>query len=377
VAALTAYEGGTAGTAGIVSNGVVIPADGSGSFDVYISDPAWVIIDVNGYYLSPSALALGAGLAAAPSLTFGADNTTGLYSSGAGTVSVATGGINRLTVRSDGDVEMPGNIRKSGTLFLHNLGTNNTALGLVANPPGFGAGNTAIGSGAIGNAINGNFNTAVGMFALNNNNHGNSNTAVGVNALANVATGVNNSALGSFAGLYITGDYNIAIGSNTVGAAGESAVIRIGSAPYQTTAYIAGIYGVTTGQPSASPVVIDGNGQLGTVASSIRYKQEIQDMGDASSDLLRLRPVTFRYKKPYADGSRPLDYGLIAEEVAEVYPDLASRNAEGQLETVQYHKLIPMLLNELKKQHDQIANQAAENADLKERLMLLEAIHKK
>src|SRR5258706_8311640 len=100
VAALTAFEGGSSGTAGIVSNGAVIPANGAGSFDVYITDPAYVIIDVNGYYISPGAIALGAGTAAAPSMTFGTDSTTGVYSSGTGTVNIATGGTNRLTVRA-------------------------------------------------------------------------------------------------------------------------------------------------------------------------------------------------------------------------------------------------------------------------------------
>jgi len=74
-------------------------------------------------------------------------------------------------------------------------------------------------------------------------------------------------------------------------------------------------------------------------------------MGDASSGLLDLRPVTFRYKKPYADGSKPIDYGLIAEEVAEVYPDLVVKNNDGEVESVQYHKLTSMLLNELQKEH--------------------------
>ncbi len=92
----------------------------------------------------------------------------------------------------------------------------------------------------------------------------------------------------------------------------------------------------------------------------------IQDMASASSGLLRLRPVTFRYKRPYADGSKPIDYGLIAEEVAEVYPDLVVRNADGQIETVQYQKLTPMLLNELQKQNATIAA-------LEERLARLEA----
>jgi hypothetical protein len=101
-------------------------------------------------------------------------------------------------------------------------------------------------------------------------------------------------------------------------------------------------------------------------------------MGDASSDLLRLRPVTFRYKKPYEDGSKPLDYGLIAEEVAEVYPDLVVRGKDGQIETVQYQKLTPMLLNEVQKQNEtirQLETQLAEqNQQFETRLAALEAL---
>ena len=114
-------------------------------------------------------------------------------------------------------------------------------------------------------------------------------------------------------------------------------------------------------------VVVDSNGQLGTISSSRRFKEDIQDMGDASSGLMRLRPVTFHYKQPYQDGSKPIDYGLIAEEVAEVYPDLAVKGADGQIETVQYQKLVPMLLNELQKQAEQ-------NRALEERLAALEAM---
>jgi Chaperone of endosialidase len=87
---------------------------------------------------------------------------------------------------------------------------------------------------------------------------------------------------------------------------------------------------------AGSAVLVDSNGQLGTVSSSRRYKEDIQDMEDASNGLLELRPVKFRYQQPYADGSKPLDYGLIAEEVAEVYPNLVVKNKDGQVETVQY-----------------------------------------
>src|SRR5207253_7188545 len=113
------------------------------------------------------------------------------------------------------------------------------------------------------------------------------------------------------------------------------------------------------------PVVIDSAGQLRTVSSSRRFKEDIQDMGEASSGLLHLRPVTFRYKKPYADGSKPIQYGLIAEEVAEVYPDLVARSADGQIETVKYQVLDSMLLNEIQRQARVIE-------DLEKRLARLE-----
>jgi hypothetical protein len=101
-------------------------------------------------------------------------------------------------------------------------------------------------------------------------------------------------------------------------------------------------------------------GQLGTVSSSRRYKEDIHDMGDASRDLMRLRPVTFRYKKPFDDGSKPIQYGLIAEEVAEVYPDMVAHSADGQIETVKYQLLDPMLLNEVQRQQKEMVRQQSE-----------------
>jgi len=105
---------------------------------------------------------------------------------------------------------------------------------------------------------------------------------------------------------------------------------------------------------------------LGTTSSSRRYKEDIEDMGAASYDLMRLRPVTYRYKKPYADGSKPIQYGLIAEEVAEVYPDLVAHSADGQIQTVKYQVLDSMLLNEVQRQQTEIR-------ELVQRLAKLEA----
>ena len=100
--------------------------------------------------------------------------------------------------------------------------------------------------------------------------------------------------------------------------------------------------------------VIGSNGQLGTVSSSQRLKEDIQDMGGASRAILDLRPVTFRYRKPFDDGSKPIQYGLIAEEVADVFPDLVARSANGQVETVKYQVLDSLLLNELQRQEAEI-----------------------
>ena len=140
----------------------------------------------------------------------------------------------------------------------------------------------------------------------------------------------------------------------------------------QTSFFAAGIRGVTTGNNDAIPVVIDSNGQLGTVSSSRRFKEDINDMDTVSGGLMRLRPVTFRYRKPFADGSKPIQYGLIAEEVADVYPDLVVHSADGQIETVKYQVLDSMLLNELQKEHKQVQEQAETIRVLETRLAALE-----
>lgn len=214
---------------------------------------------------------------------------------------------------------------------------------------------------------------------------------IGVDALFSNTTGFNNTAIG---GLYnSTGSFNIGIGfqggdnittgSNNIemgtsGFAADNATIRIGGPtnycnPCQTSAYIAGIYGSSTTLANV-PVVVDANGNLGTVQSSRRYKEEIQDMADASDELMQLRPVTFRYKRAYEDGSKPVQYGLIAEEVADVYPDLVARSADGQVESVRYQLLDPMLLNELQKQHATIDAQKEHIRSLEERLARIEAM---
>ena len=243
--------------------------------------------------------------------------------------------------------------------------TFNTAGGTVAlGSNTTGDGNSAFGWRALAENTTGSRNTAMGALALDFHSNATNSTAVGYDTLDANTTGNNNTAIGFTAGTNATtGSDNIYI--NNSGVAAESNTIRIGGGP-QTRAFIDGIRGVTTGIANAVTVRIDSNGQLGTINSSRRFKEAIEDMGDVSSGLLQLRPVTFRYKETYADGEHPVQPGLIAEEVAEVYPDMVVHDSEGEIETVQYHKLIPMLLNELQKQERKIN-------ELMDRLSLLES----
>jgi len=213
--------------------------------------------------------------------------------------------------------------------------------------------NTASGALALNANTAGYSNTASGYYALGGNNTGAYNTASGDGAHFSNTTGDYNTALGFDAGYNATtGAYNIYIAN--LGVAAESNTIRIGDTN-QTKTFIAGINGANVGTGVA--IVVNSNGQLGTMSSSRRFKFDIQDMDDASDKLLQLRPVTFRYKQAQGDGSHPLQYGLIAEEVADAYPELVQNTPEGQPNAVLYHLLPAMLLNEFQKQHRQIEAQ--------------------
>src|SRR5439155_332982 len=193
------------------------------------------------------------------------------------------------------------------------------------------------------------FNTASGVNALVNNTTGSDNTASGVSALYNNTTGNQNTAIGGAALLHnTTGNVNTAIGPVALGN-----TTPFGGAVHQQ-AFIAGISGVPV---VGAAVLVDSFGQLGVLASSRRFKEEIQDMGEASRGLMRLRPVSFRYKKGDAAGARPVEYGLIAEEVAEVYPEVVGYAATGEAQSVQYHKVNVLLLHEVQQQHRKIEEQ--------------------
>ena len=237
-------------------------------------------------------------------------------------------------------------------LFSNTIGSNNTANGataLFSNTVG--SDNTANGATALINNTIGNDNTADGSFANGNNVSGNSNSAVGSRALSNNRSGNNNIALGFFAGANVlAGDNNIDIGSS--GITDESNTIRIGDG--QRQAFIAGVRGTTTTNANATPVVVDSAGQLGTLSSSRRFKKQIEPMDKASEVLLALNPVTFRYK---SDKTGTPQFGLIAEEVAEVKPDLVVRDGQGEIYTVRYDAVNAMLLNEFLKAHHKMEKQ--------------------
>ncbi len=253
-------------------------------------------------------------------------------------------------------------------LWFNTTGFVNTALGaaaLQANTTG--RANVAVGHGALLSNTTGVVNAALGEEALEANTTGHNNTAIGPQALFHNLTGAFNVAVGDSAGYSLTtGSYNIYIGTSA-GYADESNTMRIGDLGQQTSTFISGIYGTTTGLVG-SQVFVDSAGQLGTISSSQRFKYDIKAMGDASSELLNLRPVTFRYKQAQTDGSHPLQYGLIAEEVAAVDPGLVQFDKSGEPQSVLYHVLPAMLLNEVQKQHAQIETLMQENAELRQQL---------
>src|SRR5205823_8901335 len=186
------------------------------------------------------------------------------------------------------------------------------------------------------------------------------NTAVGYNALAGLnGPSESNIALGASAGASLTtGTHNIDIGNT--GVAGEGQTIRIGETGFQAATYIAGIAGQTVGAGGAT-CYVDNAGKLGVFLSARRFKTDIADMGDASDTLLRLRPVTFHYKPELKATDAP-QFGLIAEEVAEVNPDLVVRDAKGELSTVRYEAVNAMLLNEFLKEHRKVEELASATA---------------
>ncbi len=381
------------------ANAGVVALNGSGQIVVQVAQGGGQIdfvVDVNGYYTSD----LGnnntfVGLNAGNFTMTGSANTA----IGAGALQVNTTGSNNTASGFQALIANTSGFNNTATgvsaLVGNTIGTDNTASGMQAlHSNANGSNNTACGSSALFGSINGDDNTAIGAEALQFNttginntasgfqalrsNNGNDNTATGFDALGSNAIGTDNTAIGmqALAG-NTTGSTNIGIGNNSgsnlttgnanidignSGVAAESATIRIGAT--QTATFIAGISGATS--TGGVGVFVNGSGQLGTLTSSARFKDDIRDLGAGSEGLLKLRPVSFRYK-PELDPTGLEQYGLVAEEVAQVYPDLVTCDETGQPQAVRYHFLVPMLLNEVQKDRKQIE-------DLKARLERLEAL---
>jgi hypothetical protein len=315
------------------------------------------------------------GFRALYSNTTGSDNTANgfdaLYNNSTGHDNMANG-FKALYTNTTGSDNTANGVQ---ALYSNTTGDHNMATGfqaLFSNTAGFA--NTANGTEALFNNTTGSDNTASGFQALTSNNIGTDNTANGLAALFHNSSGARNIALGKAAGLNLTtGNDNIDIGNQ--GVAGEGDTIRIGVEGTQTATFIAGIYGETTGSATTLPVIVDLNGQLGTAASSERFKTEIKPMDKSSEAILALKPATFHYKN---DSKGRPQFGLIAEEVAKVNPDLVVRDAQGEIYTVRYEAVNAMLLNEFLKQHRIVQEQQTEikalAAQLKEQAALLQKV---
>jgi hypothetical protein len=348
---------------------------------------------------------------------FGAlvSNTTGFQNTAIGNEALEfnTTGLWNTAIGHDALVENTTGIANTavgwGALSANVTGGSNTAVGISALAANTGGSNTAIGADAMDLNTTGNFNTATGtgalqsnttgsnnaaygLFSLQTNTTGSNNTAIGFETLRLNRQGVNNTALGNnslyncrgssntaigiSAGMNITrGNNDICIGN--VGVATESNTIRIGNETH-TNAFVAGISGVTV--PGGIGVIIDSSGHLGTSTSSARYKENIQPMEKASEAILALKPVTFRYKHELDPDGIP-QFGLVAEEVEKVNPDLVARDEQGKPYSVRYEAVNAMLLNEFLKEHAKVQQQqeeiAALKAELKEQKALIQRVSDK
>lgn len=269
-----------------------------------------------------------------------------------------------LTSATDGQILM------GGITVFHCMGSQNVFVGGYAgNTTTTSNASTGCGNFALNSITVGQDNTAVGQSALVNLTIGSDNTAVGMQSGIGLIDGIGNTLIGTAAGSAYVGNEsnNLILGCNAA-VAGESDVIRIGFG--QEKCYIDGIYGVAVDFSSGLPMVIDANGNLGTIISSARFKHNIQDIDNESSSILNLRPVSFVLQ---SDKSQSKQYGLIAEEVEEIFPDLVVKDKNCCPYAVRYFELPVLLLNELKKSNAQITKLEQMIQAMADRLARLEA----
>ena len=303
--------------------------------------------------------------------TGGSNTATGFGALGNNTSgnSNTAAGFNALLNNTSGNFNTAAGVN---ALLNNTIANNNTAIGyqaLLTNTTGLG--NTAIGFRALQSSSDGDANTAIGGNALSNNTTGGGNAAFGGGTLLSNTSGDSNTAIGVGAlSFNTTGNENVALGEGAGGnVTTANNVICIGSdgANVNNSCFIGNIRGVTTAQMDAVAVFVDSDGQLGTVSSSRRYKTDIQTMGKDSQAILALKPVTFHYK---SDSTKVAQFGLIAEEVAEINPDLVARDKNGEIYTVRYDAVNAMLLNEFLKEHRKVQEQEATIAQLRKDLQV-------
>ena len=371
----------------VVANAAIVAAGVSGSVNLYTSGPATVdvVIDMNGYFAASTDLNGNTAVGTATlfnntdgygNVAVGTDaltsNTTGGYNvaNGIYALEANTSGTSNT---ASGQAALQNNTQGSyntaygsGALEYNHTGANNTGIGFQALQNNTASYNTATGNGALVANTVGGFNTAGGVNALANSTTGSDNTAFGEGALGANVSGANNIGIGVNAGSTAPNGNSNSIYIDSPGTASDTAgTIQIGTQGTQTGGTsIAGISGASV---TGAAVYVNASGQLGIAPSASRFKDQITDMGDTSSKLLQLRPVNFFYKPGFDDGSHLLQYGLIAEEVAKVYPEMVAYGKDGQVLTVKYQLLAPMLLNELQKQAEQ-------NRKLEDRLAALETL---
>jgi hypothetical protein len=295
-------------------------------------------------------------------------NTDGSYNTGVGAGTL----LFNVGDQTTGDGTQNTAIGAAALLF-NTTGLANTATGVTALLNNIeGNGNTANGWGALsnnnGNPPDGSANTAVGAGALFSNTTGDSNTAIGLNALVNNTTGSGNTAVGVRALDHNTsGSLNIALGVN----AGHDVVaaqnvicigLNVFGADVGDSCFIGNIFGETSA--SGAAVYVNSNHRLGTLTSSSRFKDDIKPMERVSEALFALEPVTFHYKKEI-DPAGMQQFGLVAEQVEKVNPDLVVRDQEGKPYSVRYEQVNAMLLNEFLKEHRTVQEQKATIAELK------------
>jgi hypothetical protein len=300
------------------------------------------------FALAPPAGA--AGLSPAPDggypggTTAEGDFALAILTSGVHNTALGFGALNGTT--TGGDNTAVGN----GALFFGGNGGFNVATGVAALFQNTNAFNTADGYNALFSNTSGSGNTGTGFAALNGNSLGNANAAVGFGALF-AATGSGNTAIGTLAGAAVGSASGVtALGAGAIGANTSN------------TTWIANVYATPTISAVFQPVQVSNTGQLGAPASSIRFKHDVKPMDKTSEALLALKPVTFHYKN---DSTNTAQFGLIAEDVAKVNPDLIVRNNKGEIFSVRYDAVNAMLLNEFLKQHRMVEQQAATIAQLK------------